>query len=224
MLNRRITAALSALLLASSVVHATAPETEDEKTFYALGLLISQNLVNLDLSAEELELVKAGLTDRLTGQDTYGIDPARYQAGLQQLAQTRAAAKAAEEQEAGAEFLAQAAARPEAMTTDSGLVYSVIDEGTGPSPEASDRVRVHYHGTLRDGTVFDSSVDRGEPATFGLNQVIPCWTEGVARMQVGGKSLLVCPPDLAYGERGVGQIPPGAVLSFEVELLEIVSE
>ncbi|MEO1086409.1 MAG: FKBP-type peptidyl-prolyl cis-trans isomerase, partial [Acidobacteriota bacterium] len=109
------------------------------------------------------------------------------------------------------------------IVTESGLIYTELAAGTGASPTATDRVKVHYHGTLRDGTVFDSSRDRGEPVTFGLNEVIKCWTEGVAKMKVGGKAELVCPSTIAYGERAAGQIPPNAALVFEVELLEIVS-
>ena len=100
-------------------------------------------------------------------------------------------------------------------------VYTLITPGTGPSPAATDTVRVHYHGTLPDGRVFDSSVDRGQPASFPLDQVIPCWTEGVQRMRVGEKARLVCPAPLAYGDRGAGPIPPGSPLAFEVELLGI---
>ena len=109
------------------------------------------------------------------------------------------------------------------MTTDSGLVFTEITAGTGASPAATDTVKVHYHGTFRDGRVFDSSVDRGEPAQFALNGVIPCWTEGVQRMKVGGKSRLVCPSDIAYSDQGRPGIPGGAALVFQVELLEIVA-
>ena len=94
-------------------------------------------------------------------------------------------------------------------------------EGLSPCAGATDTVSVHYHGTLVDGTVFDSSVDRGTPARFPLNRVIPCWTEGVTKMKVGGKSRLICPPQIAYGARGAGKIPPNAAIVFEVELLEI---
>ena len=110
-----------------------------------------------------------------------------------------------------------------ALVTASGLSIAMLREGTGPSPQASDRVKVHYRGTLPDGSEFDSSYRRGEPATFPLARVIPCWTEGVQRMKVGGKARLTCPPSIAYGERGaVGVRPPNATLVFEVELLEIV--
>jgi FKBP-type peptidyl-prolyl cis-trans isomerase FkpA len=107
-------------------------------------------------------------------------------------------------------------------TSASGLIITHIVEGTGPSPTATDVVQVHYHGTFEDGTVFDSSVDRGQPARFPLNRVIPCWTEGVAMMKVGGKAKLVCPPAIAYGPRGAPpRIPPNATLNFEVELISI---
>ncbi len=117
----------------------------------------------------------------------------------------------------------QSASAPESVTTPSGLVYRSLREGSGASPTAADSVRVDYRGTLADGREFDSSYKRGEPATFPLGRVIKCWTEGLQRMKVGGKALLVCPPQIAYGERGAGGgvIPPNATLQFEVELLAI---
>lgn len=124
----------------------------------------------------------------------------------------------------GASDLAARAAREAGATvTPSGLVYRQLTAGQGASPAATDRVRVHYRGVLADGKEFDSSHKRGQPAEFPLNRVIPCWTEGVQKMKVGGKSLLTCPPGIAYGERGAsGVIPPNATLQFEVELLGIV--
>jgi len=120
------------------------------------------------------------------------------------------------------DYLATAARADGATLTESGLIYTSLAPGTGPAPAATDTVTVHYHGTLPDGRVFDSSVDRGEPASFALDKVIPCWTEGVQRMRVGEKARLVCPPALAYGDRGAGGvIPPGSPLVFEVELLGI---
>lgn len=109
------------------------------------------------------------------------------------------------------------------VTTASGLVYESLREGKGPSPVASDRVKVHYRGTFPDGREFDSSYSRGRPSEFPLDGVIACWTEGVQRMKVGGKAKLICPPAIAYGQRGAGgSVPPGATLHFEVELIEIV--
>lgn len=110
------------------------------------------------------------------------------------------------------------------VTTASGIAVEIVQNGSGPSPRASDTVRVHYRGTFPDGREFDSSIARGQPAEFPLNRVIKCWTEGVQKMKVGGKAQLVCPPGIAYGARGTpgGPIPPGATLHFEVELLGIV--
>lgn len=119
-------------------------------------------------------------------------------------------------------YLDKAAAEPGATRTPSGLVYKELKPGTGASPSATDVVKVHYRGTLLDGTEFDSSYKRNEPAQFPLNQVIPCWTEGVQKMKIGGKSRLVCPSSIAYGDRGSPPvIPGGATLIFEVELLGI---
>lgn len=120
--------------------------------------------------------------------------------------------------------LAKAAAESGATVTDSGLVYRVLKAGSGPSPVATDKVKVHYRGSFPDGKEFDSSYSRNAPAEFPLNRVIKCWTEGVAKMQVGGKAKLTCPAAIAYGERGTpgGPIPPNATLQFEVELLAIV--
>jgi FKBP-type peptidyl-prolyl cis-trans isomerase FkpA len=110
-----------------------------------------------------------------------------------------------------------------AVTTSSGLVFKLVKQGTGPSPKASDTVKVHYRGTFQDGKEFDSSYSRGKPLEFPLNGVIKCWTEGVQRLQVGGSAKLTCPPAIAYGERGAGGvIPPNATLNFDVELLGIV--
>lgn len=119
-------------------------------------------------------------------------------------------------------YLEKAAAAPGAMKTPSGLIYRVIREGTGTSPAATDTVKVHYRGTLVNGKEFDSSYKRNQPASFPLNQVIPCWTEGVQKMKVGGKSELVCPASIGYGEKGAPpDIPGGATLIFEIELLGI---
>jgi FKBP-type peptidyl-prolyl cis-trans isomerase FkpA len=121
-------------------------------------------------------------------------------------------------------FLDKAAAEPGASRTASGLVYRELRAGTGASPKATDTVKVNYRGTLTDGTEFDSSYKRNEPAEFPLNQVIPCWTEGVQKMRVGGKSRLVCPSNIAYGEEGHPPvIPGGATLVFEIELLSVGS-
>ena len=223
---RRYLAVFAAAALLPSLASAQLkPETDEQKTLYALGLMVSRNLGSFNLTADELKMVQAGMTDGLLGKDTHGIMPQDYQPKVQALAQERAKIAAAAEAEKAKEFLTKAEAAEGAQKTPSGLIYTLLKEGDGPNPTATDRVKVHYHGTLRDGSVFDSSVNRGEPATFGLNQVIPCWTEGVQKIRVGGKAKLVCPADIAYGDRGAGaMIKPGAALTFEVELLEIVAE
>lgn len=221
----RIVALLAALLLTASPTLAASgdPTTDDQKTLYALGLAISQSLGTFALSEAELEFVKTGITDGVLKRSPKA-DLQAFGPKIQQLQQARASAVAEGEKKAGAAYLTKAAAEKGATKTESGIVITPIKPGNGATPKATDTVKVHYHGTLVDGTVFDSSVKRGEPATFPLNQVIKCWTEGVQHIKVGGKSRLVCPANLAYGDRGSPPvIKPGATLTFEVELLEIVA-
>lgn len=223
---RHILLILTSLLLITSVSFASAPEpaTEDQKTLYALGLAISQSLGAFTLSEAELEFVKSGMADGVLKR-TPKVDLQTFGPKIQQLQQARAAVVAESEKKAGAAYLAKAAGEKGATKTESGIVITPIKPGTGAAPKATDTVKVHYHGTLIDGTVFDSSVKRGEPATFPLGQVIKCWTEGVQHIKVGGKSKLVCPANLAYGDRGSPpMIKPGATLVFEVELLDIVAK
>jgi FKBP-type peptidyl-prolyl cis-trans isomerase len=196
------------------------PQTDQEKTIYALGLAISTNLSQFALTADEVTLVADGLRDGVLG-NTPKADLETYGPRIQMLAQERSTAAAGAEKSASEAWVAEQAGQPGAQRSDSGVVLIPITEGTGESPTATSTVRVHYHGTLRDGTVFDSSVDRGEPISFPLNGVIPCWTEGVQKLKVGGKAKLVCPSDTAYGDQGSGSIPGGAALAFEVELLAI---
>ncbi len=196
--------------------------SEDNKLLYTLGLALAKQVGQFGITESELELVERGLADAVLGRSPL-VDLQTYGPKLQQFAQSRVSALAAVEKQKSAEFLDQEAAKPGAVKTDSGLVITEINPGTGASPAAGDTVRVHYHGTLRDGTVFDSSVERNEPAQFALNQVVPCWTEGVQRMKVGGKSRLICPSGIAYGDQGRPGIPGGAALAFEVELLAIVA-
>ena len=211
------------VLAAAAVSGAAGPElkTDDQKTLYALGLVISQNLASFNLSAADLEPVLAGVSDGVLKKE-YKVDVQTYAPKISQLQASRSGAAAAVEKKAGQAFLEKATAEKGATRTPSGLIITTIKPGTGPSPKATDKVKVHYHGTLTDGTVFDSSVQRGQPIELPLNGVIKCWTEGVQMMKVGGKSKLVCPSDIAYGDQGrPPQIKPGATLVFEVELLEI---
>ena len=215
---------LSFCLGLSSASAAPEPTSDDQKTLYALGLAISQSLGSFTLSEAELEHVKSGLTDGVLKRQPK-VDLQAFGPKIQLLQQSRSAAASEVEKKAGAAFFTKVAAEPGAKKTESGAILITIKEGKGANPKSTDTVKVHYHGTLIDGTVFDSSVKRGEPATFGLNQVIKCWTEGVQQIKVGGKSKLVCPSNLAYGDKGAPPvIKPGATLVFEVELLEIVNQ
>ena len=199
---------------------AAVPQTDDQKTFYALGLTLGRQIQVFDMTPEELEFVKAGLTSAVTGKEP-AVDIQAFGPKLPELARTRSTARAEKEKENSKSFLEQAAKEKGAARTESGLIYTSLTEGTGAQPSATDIVKVHYRGTLPDGKEFDSSHKRGEPAQFPLNGVIKCWTEGVQKMKVGGKAKLVCPSDLAYGDRGTPGIPGGSALVFEVELLDV---
>ena len=212
---------IAAAALTPFTSFAAEPATEEDKTLYALGLAMSQNIASYDLSAKQLDMVTEGLKAGAMGKDP-AVDLQTYMPKIQEFARSRASAAAEVEKREAAKFVAKMAKREGAVTTESGLIYIETKAGDGPNPAVTDKVTVHYHGTLRDGAVFDSSVDRGTPATFGLNQVIPCWTEGVQKIKVGGRATLVCPPDIAYGDRGAGQmIKPGAAIAFDVELIAV---
>lgn len=195
------------------------PMTDEEKTIYALGLSLYRSLAQFDLTPAELDLVKKAVTDAAAGKPAEELQT--WGPKIQELATTRAARVAEKQKALSAAYLAKAAAEPGAQKTESGLVYKELRPGAGDSPKATDTVKVNYRGTLVDGIEFDSSYKRPEPAQFPLNGVIKCWTEGVQKMKPGGKSLLVCPSDLAYGDAGRPGIPGGATLVFEIELLEI---
>ena len=212
---------LAVLLAAAMPAFATEPKTEDEKVLYALGLVVSQNLSWFNLTEAELKMVEQGMNDGAL-KKTPKVDVKTYGPKIQELQKTRLAALTSAEKKAGEAYVTKAASEKDTKKLPSGMLITTLKPGTGATPAATDKVKVHYHGTLTDGTVFDSSVQRNEPATFPLNQVIKCWTDGVQQMKVGGKSRLVCPADVAYGDRGAPpRIKPGATLVFEVELLGI---
>jgi FKBP-type peptidyl-prolyl cis-trans isomerase FkpA len=208
---------------AASPAPSAAALSEDERTIYALGAMIGQRFAGpMRLTDKEVEILQRGVKATARGgQPEFPIEG--YAEKFDALARSRAAVDAAGNKAQASAFRDQAAAEPGAVKLASGLVYKTLTPGKGPSPKATDVVRVHYHGTLPDGKVFDSSVARGQPAEFGLNQVIACWSEGVQRMKVGEKAKLVCPSEIAYGDGGTpdGTIPPGATLVFEVELIAI---
>ena len=214
-------AALATALALPASSRAQALKTEEEKTLYALGMVAARSFQDFGLSAKELEVMKRGLSDTLSGKKPQ-VELATYEQKVQEFARKRLAS-AAQARKAKELAVAEAAAREKgAEKTASGMVYVPIKEGTGPSPKPTDVVQVHYEGKLADGKVFDSSVKRGQPAQFPLNGVIPCWTEGLQKMKAGGKARLVCPSSIAYGDQGRPPvIPGGATLIFEVELLEV---
>lgn len=213
-----------ASLVACAQASQPAPKTDDEKALYAIGVLLSQNVRSFDFTDAELAMVNSGLTDGAQGKEK--MDPDALNAEIpkiNELQTARVAASLKREKDAGTAFLAKAAAEAGAEKLPDGLVFKSVQEGTGASPKASDTVKVNYEGKLVNGKVFDSSIKRKEPATFPLDQVIPCWSEGVQHMKVGGKAHLVCPPELAYGDQGHPPVMPGgATLAFDVELLDIV--
>ena len=217
----RLVIAILIVALATPAFAADAPKTEEQKTLYALGLLVARSLGIFQLAPAELEYVKQGITDAVTGKSPM-VDLKVYGEKVQELARSRRKAQGEKLAASGKDFLDKAAKEKGAVKTDSGLVYFSLKEGTGASPKATDTVKVNYRGTLPDGKEFDSSYKRGVPAEFRLDKVIKCWTEGLQKMKPGGKARLVCPPTLAYGDAGAGElILPGATLVFEVELLEV---
>ena len=198
-------------------------ETEEEKVLYALGLVIAQNTLEPfkgQFSDAEIAVVLKGFADALKGGETI-VPLQEFGPKINPMLQERLQKVQAQAEAEGKAFREQAAQEEGAVQTASGLIFKELRAGTGVSPGATDRVKVHYHGSLIDGTVFDSSVERGEPVTFVLDQVVKGWTEGLQMMKVGGKAKLTIPPELAYGPGGREGIPPNATLIFEVELLSI---
>jgi len=203
-------------------------DSEKAKLSYSIGNDMAKRMRNLkdDL---ELSSLFQGFRDGMAGDEKAQMSAADMAKTLQdfsqkfrQRAQDERKALAEKNKTEGEAFLKENATKEGVVTTESGLQYKVITEGTGPVPKATDTVEVHYRGTLLDGTEFDSSYAKGAPAKFALHRVIPAWTEGVQLMKVGSKYMLYVPSNLAYGERGQRNIGPNAVLTFEVELLSIV--
>ncbi len=192
------------------------------KISYALGLGIGQQLKSMNIEDFSIEDFAKSISDVMSGKET-AISSRDAQALLNEYFQKKEKEQAQNAIAEGKVYLEQNAKRDGVTQTKSGLQYEVLTEGTGKSPKATDTVRCHYEGRLLDGTVFDSSYKRGEPADFGLNQVIPGWTEGVQLMKEGAKFRFHIPYLLAYGERGAGaQIPPYSTLIFDVELIKIL--
>lgn len=200
-----------------------------DKLSYALGIGIGRQLAQMGADSLNIDDFAQAIKDIIGGQSLQVSDSEAQQLVnsffQEQEAKQRAAAaeKGKAVKEAGEKFLAENAKKDGIITLPSGLQYQVLKEGNGKSPKATDRVKCHYEGTLIDGTMFDSSIQRGEPAVFGLNQVIAGWTEGVQLMQEGAKYRFFIPYNLGYGEHGAGaSIPPFAALVFDVELIEVM--
>lgn len=226
--NMAAVLAVTAVAMAAPSVAQTPLESDKDKVSYMIGMDVARSLtpyrdeVNPAIVAEALSDILSGRTPRMTDEEAEAIRQAfiaRIQSQQQQEAQAAASKNLAE----GQAFLRENRGKAGVSTTATGLQYQVISEGSGERPTGLSTVRVHYEGKLLDGTVFDSSVQRGEPAEFALNRVIPGWTEGVQLMTVGSKYRFWVPSDLAYGETGTpGPIGPNQTLMFEVELLGIV--
>lgn len=202
-------------------------ETGKKQVSYMIGqdmgksLSVIKDEIDLEVLSQAIADQFAGKESKLTEEQALKVQET-FTAAIQAKQAAEAEAKAAKGKEEGIAFLAANKDKPGVKVTASGLQYQVVRAGNGPTPAATDVVRVHYKGTLLDGTVFDSSYDRGQPAEFGLAQVIPGWSEGVALMPVGSKYTFWIPSELGYGEAGGGPIPPNSMLTFEVELMEIV--
>ena len=215
-----------AVLIFTMNTWATELDTEEKKLGYIIGMDIGKSLrdqgteVDLDSLIDAIKATYKGEDLALTTEEAAQIRK-EYVEKRQAEQQAQAAVAGESNLVAGQEFLAENATKDGVQITASGLQYKVETMGTGPKPVATDTVKVHYRGTLLDGTEFDSSYARNEPISFGLNRVITGWTEGVQLMPVGSKFMFYIAPDLAYGEGGGGPIPPNSTLVFEVELLEI---
>jgi FKBP-type peptidyl-prolyl cis-trans isomerase FkpA len=218
---RRVVIAALVTIMAVPAFAAAQPQTEDQKTLYAIGEILGRQLSVLNLAPDELDMVKQGMTETAAGKKGL-VDVEAYRTKIQQFAVTRRNAQGEKLAAESKTYMEKAAKEKGAVQTPSGMIYQSLKEGTGATPQPTDKVKVHYRGTLIDGKEFDSSYQAGQPAEFRLDQVIKCWTEGLQKMKVGGKARLICPPDLAYGPGGSGMIPGNATLVFDVELLDVV--
>ncbi len=208
-------------LAAATTTAQAAEETDDEKMLYFIGINVARQLGTLHLSEDEIEVVIKGISETIGGKGEE-LAPEIYGPKLQEFHEARLKIGLKIETKKSAQYLDEMAGKQGADIKLSGLIITHLTEGSGATPGATDKARVHYRGTLRDGGVFDQSLP-DQPVEFPLNGVIPCWTEGLGLMKVGGKAQLVCPADIAYGAQGRPPvIPPGAALTFEIELLGIV--
>ena len=216
-------ATLPVLLFAvlASSARAEAPlDTEHDRILFALGLRCANELRDFALDDSEIDLVERGIRAALLGGEI-PINANAYPRKIKALRGQRHPAAVARERELARGYVERASREAGAVRSDSGVLLFTLLQGTGPSPTDGDTIRVHFHGKLRDGTVFDSSVDRGEARQMKLGRMFPCWREGVKTMKGGGRSRLVCPPDTAWGDAGTPRVPGGAALDIEIQLIAI---
>ena len=196
--------------------------SDADKILYTMGVALARTFQNLALSDAELARLKEGLSDAALGRPLK-VSPENWGARVPEFAKERLGKIAAGEKGRGEAFLARAASEPGSVRQPSGLLYRELKPGSGVAPAPAGKVLVRYTGTLTDGTVFDASAREGRPVVFDLEQVIPCWKEGLQLMRTGGRARLVCPSDLAYGDTGLPpKIRPGATIVFDLELVDLV--
>lgn len=228
MTSRRLFALGLATLVGATVLPSSAQaepakvESELDKAIYLIGVDLSQRLKQFFFTDEEVEIIVRGLREGHAGKQI-DLDPTQYFSKLKQMQEDRAKAALELEAPRSLAYLEAERKKPGVKVLESGLIFTDVVPGSGGNAVIGEKVKVHYTGTLRDGTVFDSSIKHGKPFEFVIGQVIQCWNEAIPRMKVGGKARLVCPAEVAYGDAGVPPaIPPGAVLTFDVELLEVM--
>ena len=220
--------AIGLACLLASVLHASEPRANtslpdaDARTLYTLGQLISRTLESFALTPDELKYVGMGLEDGVLQREPQ-VDLAAEAPRLHEMQSARRMATAANEKHRALEHVANVSANPDSIRHANGLIVEPLTSGTGDTPASTDHVSVHYEGKLIDGTVFESSRTRGTPATLPVRGVIACWSEALQVMRVGGRSRIVCPAELAYGERGSPPaVKPGATIEFDIELIGVV--
>jgi len=211
----------AALLLPRIGSAGPAPETEEQKALYAIGAAMSRSTGRLELTEAEIKEFLRGFSDGLAGKAELE-NPEEFGPAFEAFMNQRMEEVGAREKAAAETFLAEAAAAEGATRSETGLIFLEQNAGEGDPPKVDEVVEVHYIGTLRDGTVFDSSRERGEPDTIQLARTVECWKQALPQMRPGGRALVTCPAGLAFGDRGTDSVKPGAALRFDIELIKVV--
>lgn len=218
---------MSFILAAAPAFAADAPKetfkTDDERAIYTIGFLMGRNVASFSMTPAEVKTIQAGLGDAILGKQPK-VDVRFYQPRVNELLAKRLEGAAAKEKEKGRAYTEKFVKESKPRAIPGGGWYLETKAGAGATPSPTDTIKAHYRGATTENVEFDSSYSRGAPTEFALNAVIPCWTNGISMMKVGGKAKLVCPSDVAYGDPGRPGIKPGATLVFEVELVEIVKD